>query len=121
LLSDQQARTACGSDNTELRFQPLIFPWEFRQVSDLKQATRKKHPPFTLGPFQKWNQHYIDNTMGNYKGRTNLRQRKRRFAKSERIKALAANKKGTVPLSGPLNRKASGEISAPVAGAGETT
>jgi hypothetical protein len=43
-----------------LRFQPLIFPWEFRQASDLKYATRKKRPPFTLGPFQKWNQHYID-------------------------------------------------------------
>jgi hypothetical protein len=36
--------------------------------------------------------------MGDYKGRTNVRQRKRRFTKNERIKARAANKKGTVPL-----------------------
>jgi hypothetical protein len=32
--------------------------------------------------------------MGAYKGRVNARQRKRRFAKGQRIKALAAAKKG---------------------------
>jgi hypothetical protein len=35
--------------------------------------------------------------MGDYKGRVKLRQRKRRFAKDQRIKALAAAKKGTNP------------------------
>jgi hypothetical protein len=35
------------------------------------------------------------NIMGDYKGRVKLRQRKRRFAKAQRIKALAATKKGT--------------------------
>ena len=35
--------------------------------------------------------------MGDYKGRLKLRQRKRRFAKAERIKALAAAKKRTIP------------------------
>jgi hypothetical protein len=35
------------------------------------------------------------NIMGHYKGRVNVRQRKRRFAKNQRIKALAANKKKT--------------------------
>ena len=35
------------------------------------------------------------NIMGDYKGRVKLRQRKRRFAKNQRIKALAATKKGT--------------------------
>jgi hypothetical protein len=35
--------------------------------------------------------------MGSYKGRVNVRHRKRRFAKSQRIKALAANKKETAP------------------------
>ena len=35
--------------------------------------------------------------MGAYKGRVRLRQRKRRSAKDQRIKALAAIKKGTTP------------------------
>jgi hypothetical protein len=35
----------------------------------------------------------ITNTMGHYKGRVNTRRRKRRFAKDQRIKALAAAKK----------------------------
>ena len=33
--------------------------------------------------------------MGSYKGRVNLRKRKKRFAKAQRIKTLAATKKGT--------------------------
>jgi len=40
------------------------------------------------------------NIMGDYKGRVQLRQRKRRFAKNQRIKALAATKKGTTPPQG---------------------
>jgi hypothetical protein len=39
--------------------------------------------------------------MGDYKGRVQLRQRKRRFAKNQRIKALAATKKGTTAPSSP--------------------
>jgi hypothetical protein len=35
--------------------------------------------------------------MGAYKGRVNARRRKRRFAKDQRIKALAATKMGTTP------------------------
>ena len=35
--------------------------------------------------------------MGDYKGRVRLRQRKKRFAKDQRIKALAAGKKETAP------------------------
>jgi hypothetical protein len=35
--------------------------------------------------------------MGDYKGRVRLRQRKRRFAKDQRIKALATAKKETAP------------------------
>jgi hypothetical protein len=40
------------------------------------------------------------NIMGDYKGRRNLRQRKRRFAKDQRIKALATAEKRTTPLPG---------------------
>jgi hypothetical protein len=35
--------------------------------------------------------------MGHYKGRIKLRQRKKRFAKDQRIKALAAAKKESTP------------------------
>jgi hypothetical protein len=35
--------------------------------------------------------------MGHYKGRVQLRLRKKRFAKDQRIKALADSKKGTTP------------------------
>jgi hypothetical protein len=38
--------------------------------------------------------------MGDYKGRVKLRQRKKRFAKDQRIKALAATRKGTTPPQG---------------------
>ncbi|MEY2602790.1 MAG: hypothetical protein QOH31_548 [Verrucomicrobiota bacterium] len=38
--------------------------------------------------------------MGAYKGRVNLRHRKRRFMKEQRIKALAAAKKGNTPPLG---------------------
>jgi hypothetical protein len=38
--------------------------------------------------------------MGAYKGRVNTRHRKRRFAKNERVKALAAIKKETTPPVG---------------------
>ena len=38
--------------------------------------------------------------MGDYKGRRNLRKRKKRFAKDQRIKALATAEKSTTPLSG---------------------
>jgi hypothetical protein len=39
----------------------------------------------------------ITNIMGAYKGRVNTRHRKRRFAKNERIKALASVKKEAAP------------------------
>jgi hypothetical protein len=38
--------------------------------------------------------------MGAYKGRVNLRQRKKRFAKNQRIKAFAALKKEILPRHG---------------------
>jgi len=38
--------------------------------------------------------------MGDYKGRVNLRRRKRRFAKDQRIKALGATKMGATPPAG---------------------
>jgi hypothetical protein len=38
----------------------------------------------------------FENIMGHYKGRVNLRQRKRRFAKDQRIKAVADNKKEVI-------------------------
>jgi hypothetical protein len=38
--------------------------------------------------------------MGAYKGRVNTRQRKRRFTKDQRIKALAAVKKSTAAPKG---------------------
>jgi hypothetical protein len=40
------------------------------------------------------------NIMGAYKGRVNLRHRKRRLMKEQRIKALAAAKKGGTPPLG---------------------
>jgi len=43
--------------------------------------------------------------MGDYKGRVKLRQRKRRFAKNQRIKALAAAKKGTTPPQGASEKQ----------------
>jgi hypothetical protein len=42
----------------------------------------------------------FSNIMGGYKGRVNLRQRKKRYVKAQRIKALAATKKGTTPPPG---------------------
>ena len=42
----------------------------------------------------------ITNIMGDYKGRVNTRRRKRRFAKDQRIKALAATKMGATPPAG---------------------
>jgi len=42
----------------------------------------------------------VRNIMGDYKGRVNTRRRKRRFAKDQRIKALAATKMGTPPPAG---------------------
>lgn len=38
--------------------------------------------------------------MGDYKGRVKLRRRKSRFAKNQRIKALAATRKETAPPVG---------------------
>ena len=46
---------------------------------------------------QSGNRIKITNIMGAYKGRVNARRRKRRFAKDQRIKALAATKMGTTP------------------------
>src|SRR6516165_9293151 len=43
----------------------------------------------------------IINIMGDYKGRRNLRQRKKRFAKEQRIRALSATEKRTTPLPTP--------------------
>jgi hypothetical protein len=43
--------------------------------------------------------------MGDYKGRVKLRQRKRRFTKNQRIKALAAAKKGTTPPQGAAEQQ----------------
>ena len=37
-------------------------------------------------------------TMGDYKGRRSLKQRKKRFAKNQRIKVLATAEKATSPL-----------------------
>lgn len=45
------------------------------------------------------------NYMGDYKGRVNLRQRKSRFAKNRRIKALVATKKGTTPPPGAAGER----------------
>jgi hypothetical protein len=68
-------------------------------------------PPFTWQPFnlvevggvqslelnRLWapfrNEIKLTSIMGAYKGRVNLRQRRRRFVKGQRIKALAATKK----------------------------
>jgi len=45
------------------------------------------------------------NIMGDYKGRVRLRQRKKRFAKDQRIKALAARKKETTPSQGTAEQQ----------------
>jgi hypothetical protein len=42
--------------------------------------------------------------MGDYKGRVNLRHRKRRFAKNQRIKAIAAANKGGAPPPGAAEK-----------------
>jgi hypothetical protein len=44
--------------------------------------------------------------MGAYKGRVNVRHRSRRFKKSERIKALAAEKKESAVPAGKAEEKA---------------
>jgi len=49
---------------------------------------------------QSGNRIKITNIMGAYKGRVNTRRRKRRFAKDQRIKALAATKMSTTPPAG---------------------
>ena len=49
---------------------------------------------------QSGNRIKITNIMGAYKGRVNTRRRKRRFAKDQRIKALAATKMSTTPPPG---------------------
>ena len=41
----------------------------------------------------------FSNIMGHYKGRVNLRRRKKRFVKDQRIKALGTAKKGNAPPS----------------------
>jgi hypothetical protein len=46
------------------------------------------------------NRSKVRNIMGDYKGRVNTRRRKRRFAKDQRIKALAATKMGAPPPDG---------------------
>jgi len=52
-----------------------------------------------LGTFQKWIK--LTSIMGGYKGRVNLRQRRRRSVKEQRIKAQAAatKKQPTSPLA----------------------
>jgi hypothetical protein len=51
--------------------------------------------------------------MGAYKGRVRLRQRKRRSAKDQRIKALAAIKRGTAPPQDAVKPKIAETLSAP--------
>jgi hypothetical protein len=58
------------------------------EIKDLRQNSR-------WVPFG--NAIRFNNIMGHYKGRVQLRQRKKRFAKDQRIKALADSKKGTTP------------------------
>jgi hypothetical protein len=53
-------------------------------------VTIRPRAPFWMGS-------KFTNIMGHYKGRVKLTQRRRRFAKSERIKALAAAKKDIPP------------------------
>jgi hypothetical protein len=48
---------------------------------------------FLIAPFR--NGIKFQTIMGHYKGRVQLRLRKKRFAKDQRIKALADSKKGT--------------------------
>jgi len=48
---------------------------------------------FLIAPFR--NGIKLPTIMGHYKGRVQLRLRKKRFAKDQRIKALADSKKGT--------------------------
>jgi hypothetical protein len=50
--------------------------------------------------------------MGAYKGRVRLRQRKRRSAKDQRIKALAAIKRGTTPPQDAVEPKIAEKLSA---------
>ena len=47
----------------------------------------------------------VHNFMGHYKGRVKLTQRRRRFAKNERIKALAAAQKEPTPPQGTSEQK----------------
>ena len=52
--------------------------------------------------------------MGDYKGRVNTRRRKRRFAKNERIKALAAIKRNTTPPT-DVAKQSKAQLDAPAA------
>ena len=57
------------------------------------------NPNYLWAPFR--NRNKFINIMGDYKGRRNLRQRKKRFAKERRIRALSATEKRTAPLPTP--------------------
>jgi hypothetical protein len=68
-----------------------------------EEPTRRRlGSKLSLSAFQEWDR--FRNIMGDYKGRVKLRQRKRRFAKNQRIKALAVTKKGTTPTQGAPNK-----------------
>ena len=57
------------------------------------------NPNYLWAPFR--NRNKFINIMGDYKGRRNLRQRKKRFAKEQRIRALSSSEKRTTPLPTP--------------------
>ena len=54
----------------------------------------------------------LTDIMGAYKGRVRLRQRKRRSAKDQRIKVLAAIKRGTTPPPDAVEPKIAERLSA---------
>jgi hypothetical protein len=55
----------------------------------------------------------LGDIMGAYKGRVRLRQRKRRSAKDQRIKALTAVKRGTTPPRDAVEPKTAERLSPP--------
>ncbi len=79
-----------ASAKAELTENPAELRWLIRWMPEWCGKVKGR---FLIAPFR--NGIKFPAIMGHYKGRVQLRLRKKRFAKDQRIKALADSKKGT--------------------------
>jgi hypothetical protein len=79
-----------ASAKAELTENPAELRWSIVGCLNGMAGVKSR---FLIAPFR--NGIKFPTIMGHYKGRVQLRLRKKRFAKDQRIKALADSKKGT--------------------------